>query len=374
MRLLDRKITQPLILKMRNNLLVLIFILLSVLGYAQSDNAAKIEYENAEEAFANKNYSLALEKIKKTEQLLNKENPKTQYMTIMILNSMANQYEREKQYQDAVRSLEDIEPLISKYLYFDIADQQKYRDVYNINETITAKKEYIKRKINIQKNRWEYLKIYYENYDKVLDGRGLEQIKTLLDILPNNLNMYVSSLSEKQKRKKISKDLYNHDKYYYKGILYAPTIRPLWDYKSLFPNGKSKFENGKFTKIASSGISLKENYDVVQVEYCLTTEFDKEEKVNNISRDFMANFMKLKPDFQFNEKYQGGSYADFYVWYFKGYSLTMKKCSDGGIYLDLFRHFADNEMKNPKELKEFTIEGEKIIVSASDLKINSCLD
>lgn len=55
---------------------------------AQNDMKARIEYEEAEKAFSEQNYSLAYDKIKMVEQLLGKTNSKVLYLRIQIENQL----------------------------------------------------------------------------------------------------------------------------------------------------------------------------------------------------------------------------------------------------------------------------------------------
>lgn len=71
-------------MKKNCNLILVLFFLFPLLTRAQTEETiAKIEFQMAEEAYEKKQYAEVREHIKKVEELLKKQNPKTRYLDII---------------------------------------------------------------------------------------------------------------------------------------------------------------------------------------------------------------------------------------------------------------------------------------------------
>lgn len=409
MKILDRKITPSSRLEIRVKILTLVFVLVSTLGYAQSDNAAKIEYENAEEAFANKNYSLALEKITLTEQLLKKSNPKTQYLQIQILNNLANQNEKDKKFQNALRVLDELGNLVSKYLLLDIADQQKYRDVYDIKASIPKRQNDIKERgifINNLKDRMltyeEKFKRYdTEPFDKLMNGIDFSFESWKNAVLTNEL-------FKKNQKKLLFSDWKNRDKkrstmlektdlmeyykerqsysYSYVGLQADNNSHPTYKYKGILFKAKEYkkyLDTYSAMKLPIEGLE-KEEIELVYRSFgfdpkgeMMSIAFDIKTPKNSGQRfDFIQKFMKRPPDDKFN--YEGENYnkmkerTEHWYWAFKGKVLMLTvisaKYSDNKYYITdsyitLLKH-------NLKEAIQFELNKEgKMVYDVSGTKL-----
>jgi hypothetical protein len=118
---------------------IILFTLLIIasfqLSFAQN-TIAKLKYEEAEEAYANNNFELALSKLKDVELLLKSTSPKILYLKI---NSESKIIEQNPFNDFSI--IEDARTQSAKYLneYEQIPDNEdKYREIYKISEKLNS--------------------------------------------------------------------------------------------------------------------------------------------------------------------------------------------------------------------------------------------
>ena len=115
---------------MKKILFILFFVGLTNTVKAQSDLKAKIEYEEAEKAYSNADYKTALTKIKQTEQLLTKTNPKIMFLLINI------EYELLETDIDIITELrKHCSSFLDKYQNIE-GIEDRYKKVYSISESL----------------------------------------------------------------------------------------------------------------------------------------------------------------------------------------------------------------------------------------------
>ena len=119
-------------------LLTLTFILFATAQFAFSQQAiAKIKYEEAEEAYAAKNYESTLKKLDEVETILKTTSPKVMYLRIMAQSSTI-----ENNPLNDFNILANTRKLCAKYLknYENVPNyEDKYLDVYKMAEALNAK-------------------------------------------------------------------------------------------------------------------------------------------------------------------------------------------------------------------------------------------
>lgn len=144
---------------MKSNILVIVFILLSLMGFAQNDMKARMEYEDAEIAYQNGKYSEAISHLETAEKLLGKATGKTRYLLVLALSKgLRENYE----YKD----LETLRAFITHYLDNYQADAGKYREIYDLFNNM--EKSY-------PGDLATYNKIKQDKKDK--EGQLMEQLK-----------------------------------------------------------------------------------------------------------------------------------------------------------------------------------------------------
>lgn len=113
------------------------FLTIAFVQFASSQNTiAKLKFEDAEQAYANNNFELALHKLIEVETLLKSTNPQVLHLKInsqskIIKKNPLNDYSL----------IENTRKLCSKYLidYEQIPDNENnYRDIYKISETLKS--------------------------------------------------------------------------------------------------------------------------------------------------------------------------------------------------------------------------------------------
>ena len=113
------------------NFIILLLIIISTSVNAQM-GVAKIKYDEAEEAYTEKNYNICLEKLNEVIDILKSTNPKVQYLRILCLSNLS-----EKDPLANFRNLIELNNYCKSYLndYDNIPDlEEKYRAVYDITE------------------------------------------------------------------------------------------------------------------------------------------------------------------------------------------------------------------------------------------------
>lgn len=405
---------------MKTIFLTILFVILSLIGYAQSDNAAKIEYENAEEAFANKNYSLALEKIKKTEQLLKKGNPKTQYLQIQILNNLAIQNEKDGKFKDALAVLRETDNLATKYLLLDIADQQKYRDIYDIKQAILKRKSDIVERDLFVNNLKERIILYEEKFKRY----DIEPFNRLMNGIDFNLESWknvvlTKDLFKKNQKKLLFSDWINRDKkrntvlekadlvgyykedqsysYSYIGLRANDNSHPTYKYKGILFKAKEYkkyLDNYPAMKLSIEGLE-KEGIELVYRSFgfdpsgeLLCIAFNIKTDKNSVQRfRFIQKFMNRPPDDEFSHR--GENYnkrevlTENWYWNFKGKVLmytiiTEKNPSDNKFYITdtyitLLKHNLKEAIQfelNKEGKMVYDVKGAKVEIDPKELNLD----
>lgn len=118
-------------------IILLFFAIIAALQLSVAQNTiAKLKYEEAEEAYANNNFELALSKLKDVELLLKSTSPKILYLKI---NSESKIIEQNPFNDFSI--IEDARTQSAKYLneYEQIPDNEdKYREIYKISEKLKS--------------------------------------------------------------------------------------------------------------------------------------------------------------------------------------------------------------------------------------------
>lgn len=123
---------------------ILVLILSSIQVWAQNDLKARIQFEEAEEAFAAGDYQTAATKALETERLLGKWSHKISYIIIVSLNKTMP-FEPDKEILKTLRSQ------VNQYMKFagsnkGIVPIEKFKDAYAIEEIIKHQEQRIKDK------------------------------------------------------------------------------------------------------------------------------------------------------------------------------------------------------------------------------------
>src|SRR5690606_13458888 len=109
-------------------LLILSFMLFSVGNTCAQNNdmKARMEFEDAETAYQNQDYSKAVTHLESAEKLLGKPTGKTRYLLIL---SKANVFSNTEGYE--YKDLEKLRGLCKHYLDNYTTDSEKYREIYD---------------------------------------------------------------------------------------------------------------------------------------------------------------------------------------------------------------------------------------------------
>ena len=115
--------------------LLAVFILSAQFSFAQQA-IAKIKFEEAEEAYAAKNYETTVKKLDEVDAILKNPTPKVMYLRIM-----AQSFIIKKNPLNDYKIIENTRTLCTTYLkdYESIPDNEdKYRDIYKTSETLNT--------------------------------------------------------------------------------------------------------------------------------------------------------------------------------------------------------------------------------------------
>lgn len=118
---------------------IILFALLIITSFQLSvaqNTIAKLKYEEAEEAYANNNFELALSKLIEVETLLKSTNPKILYLKINSQSKII-----EKAPLNDYTLIENARKLSSQYLtdYEQLPDNEdRYREIYKISEKLKS--------------------------------------------------------------------------------------------------------------------------------------------------------------------------------------------------------------------------------------------
>lgn len=162
-------------------LLIISFIAFSTSNiFAQNnDMKARMEFEDAETAYQNQDYSKAVTHLESAEKLLGKPTGKTRYLLILALNkNLAQDYE----YQD----LEKLKKISKHYLDNYTTDTEKYRDVYDLSNNLD--KNYPKNMEQYITYRKEYERLSLEKQKKENEKKEKEQLANKIKNFRSNLN------------------------------------------------------------------------------------------------------------------------------------------------------------------------------------------
>ncbi|MES2286262.1 MAG: hypothetical protein V4547_11280 [Bacteroidota bacterium] len=163
--------------------LILIFVIITSaqLSFGQA-MIAKLKFEEAEEAYANNNFELAVSKLKDVEALLKSTNPKIRYLQILAQTKII-----EKNPLNDWLLLKNTRIMADTYLkdYENLPDNEdKYRDIYKAGESL---------------KKWPGTVVEFsESKGKMDQVQGNTYLKT-----PNNdrSRNYINGLAEKHKFK-----------------------------------------------------------------------------------------------------------------------------------------------------------------------------
>ncbi len=167
-------------MKLQKLLLIISFIAFSTGNiFAQNnDMKARIEFEDAETAYQNQDYSKAITHLESAEKLLGKATAKTGYLKVLSLDKLISEetYEYE--------NLEKLRILSKKYVdSYSKVDADKFKEVYSINKKLSdypKSKEELEILINQKKAAVESKKDAFLDY-KVLsyyeDGKDPSAFK-----------------------------------------------------------------------------------------------------------------------------------------------------------------------------------------------------
>ncbi|RKS03262.1 MULTISPECIES: hypothetical protein [unclassified Flavobacterium] len=117
------------------NIASTIFLFLSILTFAQESALADLKFEEAEIAFNNKNYSLALNKVDEFDKLLGTISDKSLYIRIISLRKLFND---QKLWEDKAQSalLFSLQKYTAAYVNQVTDLDDRYREVYDISQEL----------------------------------------------------------------------------------------------------------------------------------------------------------------------------------------------------------------------------------------------
>jgi hypothetical protein len=172
-------------MKLQKLLLIVTFMVFSTGNiFAQNnDMKARMEYEDAETAYSNQNYSKAIEHLENAEKFLGKATAKTRYLLILSLSkNLSSDYE----YKD----LEKLRTLCKHYLDNYTTDTEKYRDIYDLSNNLNK---------NYPKSLEEYNKFKQEQEEQqkrlAIEKREREELERVERIKKSQ--KYVLDLARK---------------------------------------------------------------------------------------------------------------------------------------------------------------------------------
>ncbi len=121
---------------MKKLLFILMVTCFSISTYAQDDMIARIEYENAEQAYNAEQYDVAITHIDKVEKKLKTWSCKVSYLKIMTLSNIVD-------YMDSNANYVKLEQEVRAYMKYaekmgNEMDMDKFRNVYNISQNLEA--------------------------------------------------------------------------------------------------------------------------------------------------------------------------------------------------------------------------------------------
>ncbi len=171
---------------MKTKLLTIIMLIcFTVQGFAQNnDMKARMEFEDAETAYQNQNYSKAVTHLENAEKLLGKPTGKTRYLLIL---AKANVFLNTEGYE--YKDLEKLRDLSKYYLDNYTTDTEKYREIYDLSNVLNN---------NFPKTEQEYNQLVF----KKIQEKQAQQIAELDEQLKEVEKLkqaqdYIKSLAQK---------------------------------------------------------------------------------------------------------------------------------------------------------------------------------
>jgi TPR repeat protein len=117
-------------------IIILTILLITTVQFTSAQNAiAKLKFEEAEEAFVINNFELTLSKVKEIEILLKSTNPKLLHLKILAENKIIQEPIFNNDQESITQLKTDCDFYLKKYETIE-NNEEKYREVYKISETI----------------------------------------------------------------------------------------------------------------------------------------------------------------------------------------------------------------------------------------------
>ncbi len=167
------------------SLTIIMLLFFAVQGFAQNnDMKARMEFEDAETAYQNQDYSKAVTHLESAEKLLGKPTGKTRYLLIL---AKANVFSNTEGYE--YKDLEKLRGLCKHYLDNYTTDSEKYREIYDLSNVLNK---------DFPKTEQEYNRIIFEKLKEKQERtkKDMEQKTAEIDELKQAQN-YVKSLAQK---------------------------------------------------------------------------------------------------------------------------------------------------------------------------------
>ena len=167
-------------------LLILSFMLFSVGNtFAQNnDMKARMEFEDAETAYQNQDYSKAVTHLESAEKLLGKPTSKTRYLLIL---SKANVFSNTEGYE--YKDLEKLRGLCKHYLDNYTTDSEKYREIYDLSNVLNK---------DFPKTEQEYNQLVFKKIQERQAQQIAELDKQLKEVEElKQAQDYIKSLAQK---------------------------------------------------------------------------------------------------------------------------------------------------------------------------------
>ena len=129
------------------NILPFLFLFISVLAFPQNDTKAKIEYEDAETAFASGDFTKTLSHLEEAKKILKKENAKILYLQILAERELAR---KDTAYFSTVKKT--IEKFEKSPGYKPFSEEKK-GEIYKIYERLDSEKEAVVNEMKDTRNK-----------------------------------------------------------------------------------------------------------------------------------------------------------------------------------------------------------------------------
>lgn len=117
---------------MKIRIFTLLLTLWSVEAFAQNDLRARIQFEDAETAFASKDYATAITHLTEAEKLLGKWTPKVGYLMILSLNKLINFEKPDRALFDNL--LDHTDRYMTHAQSNTEVDPEKFKEIYSVEQ------------------------------------------------------------------------------------------------------------------------------------------------------------------------------------------------------------------------------------------------